>query len=190
MWYGTKQERKAREERVSVEESDQTPGSQNIGQPSCGLTTRDRNFFFTWPSSLPQLKLTMEARGEVVSTKHETVVFNNDRTDAASLLPCVYEEANTRLLLHAADAARHRYSNVMVRTVNVDVVVITVAKYQYISYPSFGLSLVLANTCVKTCVASHSTELHSMSTCKEVYVQGWLLLGQFLGTISSVSMSK
>ena len=44
--------------------------------------------------------------GEVVSTKHESVVFNNDRTDAADLLPCTHEEANTRLLLHAADTAK------------------------------------------------------------------------------------
>ena len=44
--------------------------------------------------------------GEVVSTKHESEVFNNDRTDAADLLPCTHEEANTRLLLHAADAAK------------------------------------------------------------------------------------
>ena len=44
--------------------------------------------------------------GEVVSTKHESVVFNNDRTDAADLSPCTPEEADTRLLLHAADATR------------------------------------------------------------------------------------
>ena len=44
--------------------------------------------------------------GEVVSTKHETGVFNNDRTDAADLSPCTHKEADTRLLLHATDAAR------------------------------------------------------------------------------------
>ena len=48
--------------------------------------------------------------GEVVSTKHESVVFNNDRTDAADLSPCMHEEADTRLLLHAADAARRGYA--------------------------------------------------------------------------------
>ena len=71
--------------------------------------------------------------GEVVTTKHETVIFNNDRTDAADLLPCAHEEADTRLLLHAADAARRGYTKVMVRTVDMDVVVIAVAKFQYIS---------------------------------------------------------
>ena len=48
--------------------------------------------------------------GEVVSTKNETVVFNNDRTDTADLSPCTHEEADTRLLLHAADTARCGYT--------------------------------------------------------------------------------
>ena len=71
--------------------------------------------------------------GEVASSKHESVVFNNDRTDAADLSPCTHEEADTRLLLHAADAARRGYTKVMVRTVDTDVVVIAVAKFQYLS---------------------------------------------------------
>ena len=80
-----------------------------------------------------QLTTTGTDHGEVVSTKHETVVFNNDRTDAADLLPCTHEQADTRLLLHAADAARRGYTKVMVRSVDTDVVVIAVAKFQYIS---------------------------------------------------------
>ena len=58
----------------------------------------------------------------------ETVVFNDDRTDAADLSTCGHEEADTRLLLHAADAARRGYTKVMVRTVDTDVV-IAVVKY-------------------------------------------------------------
>ena len=48
--------------------------------------------------------------GEVVSTKHERVIFDNDRTDAADLSPCTHEEAYTRLLQHAADAAWRGYT--------------------------------------------------------------------------------
>ena len=73
----------------------------------------------------------------------ETVVFNDDRTDAADLSSCRHEAADTRLLLHAADAARRGYTKVMVRTVDTDVVVIAVAKFQYISlselWIEFGL---------------------------------------------------
>ena len=71
--------------------------------------------------------------GEVLSTKHETVVFNNDRTDNAHLSLCRHEEAHMRLLLHATDTARRGYTKVMVCTVDIDVVVIAVAKNQYIS---------------------------------------------------------
>ena len=37
----------AREERVSVQASDRTPESQEIGEPPWRLTRKDRNFFFT-----------------------------------------------------------------------------------------------------------------------------------------------
>ena len=56
------------------------------------------------------------------------------------LTPQIYHPArtkkdlgDTRLLLHAADAARRGYTKVMVRTVDTDVVVIAVAKFQNIS---------------------------------------------------------
>ena len=48
--------------------------------------------------------------------------------------------------LHAADAARRGYTHAIVRTVDTDVVVIAVANSNTFSYPSFGLSLMLANT--------------------------------------------
>ena len=42
----------------------------------------------------------------------------------------------------------------------------------------------------ETCMVSRSTGMRSTSTRKEVYLPGWLLLGQYLGTISSVSVTK
>ena len=46
-----------------------------------------------------QLTIIGTDHGEVVSPKHETVVFNNDRTDATDLSPCAHEEADTRLVM-------------------------------------------------------------------------------------------
>ena len=43
-----------------------------------------------------------------------------------SLSPCSHEEADTRMLLHAADAAK-TLKHVMIRTVDTDVVVLAVA---------------------------------------------------------------
>ena len=69
--------------------------------------------------------------GEAVSTKNETAVFNNDRTVAADLSLCT---------------ARRGYTKVMVRTVDTDVVVIAVAKFQYIS---------LTELCIEFGVGQH-----------------------------------
>lgn len=80
-----------------------------------------------------QLTTIRSEHGKVVSTKGETVVFNNERDDIADLAPCKHEEADTRLLLHAADAAKRSYTKVMIRTVDTDVVVISIAKFHHIS---------------------------------------------------------
>ena len=40
--------------------------------------------------------------------------------------PCTHEEANNRMLLHAADGVKQRRQNIVIRTVDTDVVVLTV----------------------------------------------------------------
>ena len=51
--------------------------------------------------------------GQVISTKGETVVYNRRREDTSELSPCNHEEADTRLLLHAADAAKCGFEKLM-----------------------------------------------------------------------------
>lgn len=64
---------------------------------------------------------------EVVTRKGEKVLCNNAR-DLSTLSPCNHEEADTRLALHVADSAR-RFSKVLIRTVDTDVVVISTALF-------------------------------------------------------------
>ena len=45
-------------------------------------------------------------------------------------IPPVHEEADTRLLLHVVDCAKHGYRRVMLRTVDTDVIVIAIGMYQ------------------------------------------------------------
>ena len=54
----------------------------------------DENKEELFPYLAEQLTTIGTDHGEVVSTKHETVVFNNDRTDVADLSPCMQEEAD------------------------------------------------------------------------------------------------
>ena len=58
---------------------------------------------------------------------------DENKEDSFLYLVEQHGEADTRLLLHAANAARHGYTKVMVCTVDTAVVVIAVAKFQYIS---------------------------------------------------------
>ena len=67
--------------------------------------------------------------GQVISTKGDSVVFNGQRYDISSLAPCKHEEADTRLLLHAADAGKCGFNKIMLRTVDTDVLVIAIAAF-------------------------------------------------------------
>ena len=79
-----------------------------------------------------QLITISNVHGQVVTTKDESVLFNDERNDITNLAPCGHEEADTRLLLHVADAANQGFTKVMVRTVDTDVVVISVAAFHQI----------------------------------------------------------
>ena len=50
--------------------------------------------------------------------------------DVNSLAPCNQEEADTRMMLHVAHAAQHGHHQIQVRTVDTDVVVLTVMVVQ------------------------------------------------------------
>ena len=50
-----------------------------------------------------------------------------------NLFPCLHEEADTRLLLHAADAVKKGHRKLCMRTVDTDVVVISIAMFNQIN---------------------------------------------------------
>ena len=53
--------------------------------------------------------------------------------DLTNLSPCSHEEADTRLLLHAADAVQKGYRKLCLRTVDTDVVVLAIAMFHQIN---------------------------------------------------------
>ena len=61
--------------------------------------------------------------------------------DVTNLAPCLHEEADTRLLLHVADAVQKGYSKVYIRTVDTDVVVIIIAMFNQINPDELWLAL-------------------------------------------------
>lgn len=68
----------------------------------------------------------LHEHGQVISTKCEAVVCNGRRIHTADLSPCKHEEADTRLILHAAMCG---FTKVMLSTFDTDVVVIAVATF-------------------------------------------------------------
>ncbi len=63
---------------------------------------------------------------EIVTTQGEEVYVSVHR-DTSRLSPCNHEEADTRMILHVADAIHEGYMKILLRKVDTDVVVLAVA---------------------------------------------------------------
>lgn len=79
-----------------------------------------------------QLTTTGTGHGEVVSSKGESVLLNNENDDTAEVAPCKHKEL-IRGILHAADAANFGYNKLMVHPVDIVIVVITIMVFQHVS---------------------------------------------------------
>ena len=64
---------------------------------------------------------------EVFSTCGKHVLCSRVHQDFSALAPCFHEEADTRMFLHAKDAAEKGHRRIMLRTVDTDVVVLAVS---------------------------------------------------------------
>lgn len=69
----------------------------------------------------------VSAEREVYSTCGDHVLCSCVDQDVSALAPCSHEEADTRILLHAMDAVEKGYRQIMLRTVDTDVVVLAVS---------------------------------------------------------------
>ncbi len=64
---------------------------------------------------------------ELYVTDSQNVLFTAPDTDLDYLQPCTHEEADSRMILHAYDAASKIHSHFLIRTVYTDVVVLAIA---------------------------------------------------------------
>ena len=60
---------------------------------------------------------------EIYATDGTRVLRSSEEANVACLVPCLQEEAETRLLVHVADVVQMGCKKVTIRTVNTDVVV-------------------------------------------------------------------
>ena len=76
------------------------------------------------------MKLPTDQGKSIYATDESSVLCSLVDPDLSSLAPCSHEEADTRLFLHVADAARKGCKKICVLTVDTDVVVIAIAMFQ------------------------------------------------------------
>ena len=69
---------------------------------------------------------TLDANKEIVATDCEQVLVCPAR-DISSLAPCSHEEADTRMFVHAAEAANRGHMKIIILTVDTDVVVLAIS---------------------------------------------------------------
>ena len=63
---------------------------------------------------------------ELIVTHGEVVICLPRQEDESSMAPCSHEEVDTRIMLHVSHAAQHDHCWIQVRTVDTDIVVLTV----------------------------------------------------------------
>ena len=67
---------------------------------------------------------------QIVSACHENVVCSSADISLGNLAPCTQKEADTCLLLYAADCVKQEHSIIIIRTSDTDVVVLVISLSQ------------------------------------------------------------
>ncbi|KAG7177316.1 hypothetical protein Hamer_G000627, partial [Homarus americanus] len=73
------------------------------------------------------MQLVVKESKQLVVTDKKQVLTVPPRKDTANLAPCNHEEADTRMMVHAADALECGHRRILIRTVDIDVVNLAVA---------------------------------------------------------------
>ena len=89
--------------------------------------------------------LPCEANKCILSTS-DTVLLSSSADATPATSPCTHGEADTRLILHASDCARQGIDNIILRTVDTDVVVLAISNFSRLKISRCGLHLELVSS--------------------------------------------
>jgi hypothetical protein len=128
---------------------------------------------------LAKLLTEVQYKGKVIISTQGEDALANMNIDLSDLKPCNHEEADTRLLLHAAHARATGSTNILIRTVDTDVVVLAIAMHHQIgegeTWVAFGtgdhLKYIAAHVIAEKLGHSKSQALpffHAFSGCDTV----------------------
>ena len=101
--------------------------------------------------------ISKEGKG-VYTTLGSNVLSSVVDADSTNLVPCSHEEADTRLLLHVADAVQEGLRKVCIRTVDTDVVVLAIAMFERINPEEFWIAFGTGSN-------FHYIPVHSIHSC-------------------------
>ena len=76
----------------------------------------------------------------IISTIGSAVIMNRSFDNVSTLCLSNHEEADTRMLLHAANASQSGMGKVMIRTVDTDVVVIAIGMFSSLNLSELWIS--------------------------------------------------
>ncbi|CAH0381201.1 unnamed protein product [Bemisia tabaci] len=90
--------------------------------------------------SLISEKIIGRAGKEIISTAGPTIRCSRLNCLHPGLQPCNHEEADTRLLLHAKEASQAGHKSIIIRTVDTDVIVISLAAFADINLEALWIA--------------------------------------------------
>ena len=126
--------RKTKKNLFSTPAPKQSKASQQVSslKNNCALFARLYISCKSRETASFQEKSSLEVHGQVITTYSQDVRCTSPR-ETASLSPCTHEEADTRMLLHAADAVQQGDRKILLRTVDTDVLVLAVSVFHDLS---------------------------------------------------------
>lgn len=109
----------------------------------------------------------------VIATQGVDFVSSSDISEdqRARLSPCSHVEADTRLVVHCSDLARMNHTDVMIRNLDTDVVVLATAHYHSLQLENLWVAFVLDPTIVFCLFTTTPREISSTS---DVSFSDWL----------------
>ena len=70
--------------------------------------------------------VSLQEEKQVITTKGKEILCTLARNNTGNLAPCTHGEADTRMILHAADAVQEGHRKIVLRTVDTDVLVLAI----------------------------------------------------------------
>ncbi len=115
-------------------------GSTNIPADWAAFLRSNENTEELFKFLAHQLSAVDAGNKELYTTYDDQVLSAKSIHSASSFNNCNHEEADTRMILHAANAGRCGHSKILLRTVDTDVVVLAVAMFARLSISELWLA--------------------------------------------------